>query len=263
MYSFTDVNPGGGATSASGTTVYGSSNSVAVSVIQGIPPSGEYSPGVDFTLGITYYFMVLSPSCNTHDPVAVDYEVSLGSTCYPPTTQTGGEAIFQIPSANVLIEFFGGGAFGSASPGSSISSNGVFMATPFVQYEVFISAHGQVQDDFGDEQASVFVDPVFSIDPSYAESNVIVYSPKLLSGTWPQPNITGITRSGTNLVFNVANGATGGRYISRMSTNAAMPLSQWTPVCTNILIGSGDFIFTATNAVDPKARQQFYTIGVQ
>jgi hypothetical protein len=48
-----------------------------------------------------------------------------------------------------------------------------------------------------------------------------------------------------------------------MSTNAALPLSQWGPVATNLLSGSGSFTLTATNAVSPGAPQRFYILQVQ
>jgi hypothetical protein len=79
----------------------------------------------------------------------------------------------------------------------------------------------------------------------------------------PQPRITGIHLSGTNLVLNATNGLANGTYYVLMSTNVAQPLSQWTPLTTNVLSANGNFTITATNAVNPLAAQRFYTLQLQ
>ena len=43
-----------------------------------------------------------------------------------------------------------------------------------------------------------------------------------------------------------------------MSTNVALPFSQWTPVATNVLNASGNFTITATNAVNRNIPKRFY-----
>jgi hypothetical protein len=45
-----------------------------------------------------------------------------------------------------------------------------------------------------------------------------------------------------------------------MSTNVALPFSQWTPVATNVLNASGNFTTTATNAVNLHVPQCFYIL---
>ena len=78
-----------------------------------------------------------------------------------------------------------------------------------------------------------------------------------------KPVISSITLVGNNLVMSGQNGLAGLTYTTVMSTNVALPLVQWTPVATNVLAVSGNFTITATNAVSPGARQQFYTLKVQ
>jgi hypothetical protein len=73
-------------------------------------------------------------------------------------------------------------------------------------------------------------------------------------------NISGIELSGTNLVLNGINGISGETNYVLMSTNLALPLSQWIPIATNILSTSGNFTITVTNAVAPSNRQQFYIL---
>jgi hypothetical protein len=78
-----------------------------------------------------------------------------------------------------------------------------------------------------------------------------------------EPLIASFNLAGTNLVINAANGVAGGTYTVLMSTNVALPLSQWTPVATNVLTGSGNFTITVTNAISPGASQQFYILQAQ
>ena len=75
----------------------------------------------------------------------------------------------------------------------------------------------------------------------------------------PVPVIAGFSLAGTNLVFNVANSITGGVFTVLMSTNPALPLTNWTALATNVAT-SGNFTFTATNAVNPAAPGQFYLL---
>ncbi len=79
----------------------------------------------------------------------------------------------------------------------------------------------------------------------------------------PELTILSATLSGTNLVITGANGQAGGAYVTLLSPEVTLPLSQWTPAATNILSVSGDFTFTATNVVDVKAPQRFYRLRGQ
>ena len=77
------------------------------------------------------------------------------------------------------------------------------------------------------------------------------------------PGIAGISQAGTNLVFNVTNGFAFANYCLLASTNLAQPISQWTPLATNIFATTGNFTITATNAVNSHAASQFYLIQLQ
>jgi uncharacterized repeat protein (TIGR03803 family) len=81
--------------------------------------------------------------------------------------------------------------------------------------------------------------------------------------TLPQPGILSVTLSGTSLVLNGFNGAAGGTYYVLMSTNLALPLSQWTRVATNVLSASGDFTITVANTVTRNIPQGFYILETQ
>jgi formylglycine-generating enzyme required for sulfatase activity len=78
-----------------------------------------------------------------------------------------------------------------------------------------------------------------------------------------QPTIVGASLSGTNLVFGGSNGQSGGAYYVVTSTILPLPLSQWTPVATNVLSASGNFTLTVTNTFTPGTPQRFYMLELQ
>jgi hypothetical protein len=79
----------------------------------------------------------------------------------------------------------------------------------------------------------------------------------------PPPGLVGIRLSGTNVVLNATNGFTGGTYYVLTSTNLATPLSQWSPVFTNVLSASGSFSLTASNTFTVGSSRRFYLLRVQ
>ncbi|HTA95421.1 MAG TPA: hypothetical protein VK769_04785, partial [Verrucomicrobiae bacterium] len=75
----------------------------------------------------------------------------------------------------------------------------------------------------------------------------------------PPPAIANIVSSGgANLIFSGANGVPGGTYYVLVSTNLALPVSQWPVMSTNAFDVNGNFIFT--NPVDANMYQQFYML---
>lgn len=74
-----------------------------------------------------------------------------------------------------------------------------------------------------------------------------------------QPQITSLSLSGTQLIMNGFNGASGEQYYLLTSTNLALPLAQWTPIATNTFGGNS---FSVTNAVNAAAPQNFYILKV-
>ncbi len=77
------------------------------------------------------------------------------------------------------------------------------------------------------------------------------------------PVISSLNLAGTNLVLNVTNGVAGEICSVWASPDVAQPLSQWTPVATNVLSTGGNFTITATNAVNLAAPSGFYRLKVQ
>jgi fluoride ion exporter CrcB/FEX len=66
--------------------------------------------------------------------------------------------------------------------------------------------------------------------------------------------------SSTNLALNGLGGVLGATYCVLTSTNLKLPLSQWTPVATNVLKIGGSFTITVTNTFSRAAPQQFYIL---
>lgn len=92
------------------------------------------------------------------------------------------------------------------------------------------------------------------------------YGSSTLPVNYPSPVFTGLRFIGSGgtdrlLRISVTNGYSGGTYYLLASTNLAAPLSQWQPVATNILGGSGSFFLTLTNPT--WLPSQFYLLRVQ
>jgi len=66
--------------------------------------------------------------------------------------------------------------------------------------------------------------------------------------------------SGTSLTISATNTGAGTVYLLT-GTNVAASLNTWTPIWTNILIGSGGFTTNLSNAVNPALNQQFYLLS--
>ena len=64
----------------------------------------------------------------------------------------------------------------------------------------------------------------------------------------------------SNFVIAVAAGGGHALYVAR---HIAPPLSQWTPIATNVLVADGNFTITATNAFNPTVPQRFFILQLQ
>jgi len=73
------------------------------------------------------------------------------------------------------------------------------------------------------------------------------------------PQLTSISIAGTTLTIQAVNGTVSGQYVLLGSTNAALPLSQWTPLLTNNF-SSGGILNLSTNIINPAVPQQFYML---
>ena len=137
---------------------------------------------------------------------------------------------------------------------------------------VSIASGARLQLDFGGTNiiAALVLNGVTQPPGVYQAANTSSY----LSGTGslmvPAPGpgtfsstpvITSFTLSGANVVLTGINGQANDAYYLLTSTNAALPLSQWRTVSTNVLTANGNFTFTGTNAVTAGSSQQFYRLS--
>jgi autotransporter-associated beta strand protein len=92
-------------------------------------------------------------------------------------------------------------------------------------------------------------------------SNTLTLNGKVTvaSTALPQPYITHVSLTSSNLVMSGTNGTAGGSYHLLSTTNVALPLNQWAVIATNTFNAAN---FTITNVVDPTARRNFYILRV-
>jgi hypothetical protein len=86
---------------------------------------------------------------------------------------------------------------------------------------------------------------------------------QIVAGIPPAPSITGISLAGANLNLTGSNGVSDEILFTLMSTNAAVPLSQWQRVATNVLTAFGNFTVTATNVMVANDAQRFFILLAQ
>jgi autotransporter-associated beta strand protein len=96
-------------------------------------------------------------------------------------------------------------------------------------------------------------------NPANGTLSVVTAGP----GTFTNPTgITSFSLTGNgNVVITGTNGQSGDAYYLLETTNLTLPISQWTPVATNVLNASGSFTFIGTNVVTPGGSQQFYRLS--
>jgi hypothetical protein len=111
---------------------------------------------------------------------------------------------------------------------------------------------------------NVFTTTELQVTPdSYNQS---AYYDDITLSLLPGPKITSTPPSSqTNLVVNATDGVLGWTYNVVMGTDAAQPLSQWTPISTNLLTANGPFTVIATNALNAASAKRFFALrgGIQ
>jgi hypothetical protein len=106
----------------------------------------------------------------------------------------------------------------------------------------------------GTANQSVTFTPTNNIDYSTISFNVSVTVVSV-----PQPVITSVSISGTNLIINGDNGVAG-TYTVLTSTNFTLPFSNWACAGTFTLSASGSFSQTVNGAVTASDLEQFYIL---
>jgi hypothetical protein len=215
--------------------------------------------GVDGIIGLHTSSMNLSRStikpnkydlmvCAEHE---IDEVLGLGSALDPEGTHSLPEDLFRYDSSgNRNFTTNGDDAYFSIDGTNLLARFNQTQGLDYGDWWVAGTHPAQVQD------ADIRAGAIFDLGVELTALDVIGYDLLPL----PQPGITGIGVSGTNLTLNGTNGLASGTYYVLASTNLTLPLSQWTPVATNMLDANGDFTIVVTNAVSPNIQQQFYIL---
>jgi uncharacterized repeat protein (TIGR03803 family) len=84
-----------------------------------------------------------------------------------------------------------------------------------------------------------------------------------LSLAVPAPVIASLGFSGSDIVLNAQNGVAGHTYTALTSTDAQLPLNQWSPAASISLTNSGDFTLTIANGLTQAGSRAFFIIRTQ
>ena len=206
-----------------------------------INPNGTYGPFVD--TGAPWYLTPYSGSYAAFLGTAS----SFGYLSQTLPTTAGASYLFSFSVENPYAD---PAEFIVSWNGSTLLDTTTVDTNGWTNMEFVVSATGTstvLQFGFQDTNGFLVLD-----DISFAPAN---------SGPAPaNPGISSISLSGANLLLNGTNGQSAGTYYVLATTNPALPLSQWTPVATNILSTSGNFSITVTNTVTPTVAQRFYIL---
>lgn len=155
----------------------------------------------------------------------------------------------------------------ASGPATTVGPHGVNVGSQLLSSGLAFGDNGTLYS-LGSTSASA--QGLYSVNPATGTATVIGASVinfgvdgGLAFAPGPEPAITGISLSGTNLVIKGSNGLSNRTYQVLASTNVALQLSQWSPVATNVLNANGNFTIIATNVVNPSFPQRFFTLRLQ
>ncbi|MGA3181056.1 MAG: leucine-rich repeat protein [Verrucomicrobiota bacterium] len=246
------------ATNNLGSTVYGagpaSITAQAGPVYSGLVLNGGFETG-DFTgwnqSGDTSYTFVDNGSQSDIPPFSGNFDAVLGTS---GSIGLLSQTLSTTPGANYLLSFWLANPF--ADPAEFIVSwNG---NTVFNGINPLTRGWTNLQFALAATETNTVLQFVFEDDSDYLGLDDISVVPAQLG-----PRIATLGLSGANLALNGINGQSGGTYYVLTSTNVALPLSQWTPVATNVLGAGANFIITVTNGFTPGTPQRFYVLQLQ
>jgi len=110
---------------------------------------------------------------------------------------------------------------------------------------------------YGGSFTSVILPP---LDPSLMWTNKLLLDGSIAVVQRPPPTISGVLKSGTNLVFDVSEGSPGGAYTLLTTTNVTLPLSAWATNSTGFFDALGGI--TITRGINPDENQRYFSVRV-
>jgi alpha-tubulin suppressor-like RCC1 family protein len=146
----------------------------------------------------------------------------------------------------------GDGTFNNTNRPEQIVAKGVIVISGGDQHSLFLKSDGSLwgmgKDAFG-QLGDGFTNNLSVPEQIYPS---------------PQPILTNSVFSATNMQFKAAC-QFGGTFYLLAGTNLTQPLSQWTPVTTNVINNRTNKLFSATlsNAINSSVGQKFYILQSQ
>ena len=165
----------------------------------------------------------------------------------------GGTNIMEIDKSNLTNDVIRGAAaiqYGGTLNVTEISS------IPFVDGDSF-----KLFDATSYSGAFTSITPATPAAGLFWDTSELTSSGTLkVVATAPPPSITSVVKSGNNIVFSGSGGIPSDPYYVLVSTDIALPVSNWTPIVTNSFGAGGEFSFT--EAVNPDVPRRFYLLQV-
>jgi hypothetical protein len=84
--------------------------------------------------------------------------------------------------------------------------------------------------------------------------------PYLEISALPVPSIAAMQVSGMDIILSATNGVEGESYQVLSSPNPGLPLTQWVPLASSILLANGSFSMTVTNGFRGASEQFFMLV---
>lgn len=163
-------------------------------------------------------------------------------------TTLQGTTVMKISAANGNDQL---DAHGITYGGMLLVTNFSGTATNGQTFQLFVSATGY---------PGTFGSVILPSAPGLTWTNNLSLNGSITAGVILRPTITSINLVGGNVVIAGTNGSPGVQYNLLTTTNAALPVSQWSVLTTNTFAAS---TFNITNAVNTNSPQNFYLLRVR
>ncbi|MGH7942578.1 MAG: autotransporter-associated beta strand repeat-containing protein, partial [Limisphaerales bacterium] len=243
----------------SGTLSLSGNGSIAASTnINVASASATFNVPADFALGAAQTLMgigTVNGTVTNNGTVMAGTAAAIGTLAFNNdlALQSGGTTVVKLnpsQSANDQIYCFGnltyGGTLQVENLGGALQAGSTF--------QVFST--GGSFGNFAAVSGSPGPGLAYSFNPSTGVLSVVTASASISNLKFTSsPQI-----SGSSLAFSATNSGAGTVYLLT-STNLLTPISQWMPVWTNTLGGSGTFGTNLSGAVHPGSKQQFYILS--
>lgn len=243
----------GGTLTLSGTGSIASSTNINIAAAGAI-----FNAGANFSLNAAQTLMGIGEvngNVTNNGTIMAGTATSTGVLAFNNslTLQSGGTTVIKLnpsQSANDEIYCYGNLAYGGTLQVENLGGTLVAGNT----FQVFFT--GTISGNFVTISGSPGPGLAYSFNPSSGMLSVVTASASITRLKFTSSPVV----SGTSLDFSATNSGSGTVYLLT-ATNLLTPVSQWTPIWTNTLGGSGIFSTDLTGAVHSPSKQQFYMLS--